>query len=384
MDSSNDISAYLQDTVIGTAAAASDGGNTGKRAGFQIIGGGTKGFLGREAVGAPLSVADHRGIVAYEPKELVITARCGARLAEVESILAERGQMLPFEPPHFGTRATLGGTIAAGLSGPRRPYTGAARDFVLGVRLLNGRGEILRFGGQVMKNVAGYDLSRLMVGAMGTLGVILEVSLKVIPIPAHEITLVREQSLAEAIALMNSWAGRPLPLSGTCFHGGRLYVRLSGAASATALARQRLGGELLETMAGGDADGIGDDGFGSKGNGFWAAIREQRHGFFTGMAESEPLWRLSLPPASPPLPLQGEWFIEWSGGQRWLRTELPAQAIRQSASAVGGHATLFRGGDRGTEVFHPLTTKLAALHERIKRAFDPQGLFNPGRLYSSL
>nr|VFK41788.1 MAG: glycolate oxidase FAD binding subunit [Candidatus Kentron sp. TC] len=358
----NDLGARLREMVV----AAADGAR--ERGPFRILGGGTKPFLGREATGAPLPVADHRGIIDYQPKELVITARCGARLAEIEAVLAERGQMLAFEPPHFGEEATLGGTIAGGLSGPRRPYAGAARDFVLGVRLLNGRGEILRFGGQVMKNVAGYDVSRTMVGALGTLGILLDVSLRVLPMPAEEMTLVREHSPEEAIDLMNRWAARPLPLSGACFDGERLYARLSGSASATRLARERLGGELL--------DGDGDA--------FWRAAREQRHGFFPGVTASEPLWRLSTPPATPPLSLAGRWFIEWGGGQRWLRTDASAHAIRSAARAVGGHATLFRGGDRKSEVFHPLDRKLAELHGRIKRAFDPHGLFNPGRMYSML
>nr|VFJ59778.1 MAG: glycolate oxidase FAD binding subunit [Candidatus Kentron sp. FW] len=374
MHSNNDMGVQLRDIV---ASSARDGG--GGATGFQIIGGGTKHFLGRKGTGAPLPVADHRGIIHYEPKELVITARCGTKLDELESVLAERGQMLPFEPPHFGLGATLGGAIATGLSGPRRPYTGAARDFVMGVRLLNGRGEILRFGGEVMKNVAGYDVSRLMVGAMGTLGILLDVSLKVIPVPAEEITLVREQTPAEAITLMNIWAAQPLPLSGTCFDGKRLYVRLSGTPGAIRPARERLGGELLE------ATDRSDDGF-------WNQVREQRHIFFppiTALQSSEPLWRLSVPPATPPILITGKWFMEWGGGQRWLRMdlsnrELPAREIRKSVSIVGGHATLFRGGDRNSAVFHPLASTLTELHRRVKQAFDPHGLFNPGRLYSDL
>nr|VFK16459.1 MAG: glycolate oxidase FAD binding subunit [Candidatus Kentron sp. LFY] len=390
MTGSNDMSARLEDII----ASASGGAEQGP---FQIIGGGTKHFLGREASGAPLSVAEHRGIVSFEPKELVITARCGTRLAEIESILAERHQMLPFEPPHFGAEATLGGTICAGLSGPRRPYTGSARDFVLGVRLLNERGG-QRFGGQVMKNVAGYDVGRLMVGAMGTLGILLEVSLRVLPIPAEEITLVREHTPAEAIDVMNTWAGRPLPLSGACFDSERLYVRLSGAASAMRSARGQLGGELLEPTDGPGLDGPeGPDSSSNRDNNgndhdrdrnhhhrFWYDVREQRHAFFPEMTASEPLWRLSVPPASPPLPLSGRWFIEWGGGQRWLRSDLPGIEIRKAVSAVRGHATLFRGGDRKGEVFHPLAPGLARLHQRVKQAFDPHGLFNPGRLYSTL
>nr|VFK52646.1 MAG: glycolate oxidase FAD binding subunit [Candidatus Kentron sp. TUN]VFK52972.1 MAG: glycolate oxidase FAD binding subunit [Candidatus Kentron sp. TUN]VFK53516.1 MAG: glycolate oxidase FAD binding subunit [Candidatus Kentron sp. TUN] len=383
MRSSNDISTQLKDTVT---TAASEVGSAANRNFFQIIGGKSKRFLGREPIGIPFPVADHQGIVNYEPKELVITARCGTKLTEIESVLAERGQMLPFEPPHFGPSTTLGGTIAAGLSGPRRPYTGSVRDFVLGIRLLNGRGEILRFGGEVMKNVAGYDVSRLMVGAMGTLGVILDMSLKVIPIPAKEITLVREHTIKEAIRLMNTWAARPLPLSGTCFDGKRLYVRLSGVSSAVRLAKEQLGGELFEVVDKTPSH-HSDDKDDNQGNRFWTDVREQRHPFFPRMSSSrlsKPLWRLSVPPATLPMPLTGTWFIEWGGGQRWLQTDEPIYEIRKLASAVGGHAILFRGGDRGGEIFHPLAPKLADLHRRVKQAFDPHCLFNPGRLYSTL
>ncbi|MDQ2696038.1 MAG: glycolate oxidase subunit GlcE [Pseudomonadota bacterium] len=327
---------------------------------LRIVGGDSKAFYGRGVDGAPLEVAGHRGVVAYEPTELVLTARAGTPLAEVEETLAGQRQMLAFEPPRFGG-GTLGGAIACGLSGPRRPYAGAARDFVLGVRVLNGRGEVLRFGGQVMKNVAGYDLSRLMAGSLGTLGVILEVSLKVLPLPAVERTLVQPRSAAAAIEAVNRWAGKPLPLSGACHDGENLYIRLSGTAKGVQAASAAIGGVTLAD----DAD-------------FWTSIRDQTHGFF---ADAAPLWRLSLPGAAPPLDLPGRWLLDWGGAQRWLVSDAPADAIRRQAAAAGGHATLFRGGDRRGQVLHPLSPGLLALHRRLKQSFDPEGIFNPGRLY---
>jgi len=334
------------------------------RAPLQIVGGGTKAFYGRAPQGEPLPLAGHAGIVSYEPTELVLTARSGTPLAEVEAALAANGQMLAFEPPHFGAGATLGGCVASGLSGPRRPYGGAVRDHVLGVHLLNGRGEVLRFGGEVMKNVAGYDVSRLMVGAMGTLGVLLEVSVKVLPRPPVEITLRQESTAAQAIDAVNRWAGRPLPISAAAFDGGQLHVRLSGTESGVRAARSRIGGEAA---ADGDA--------------FWERLREHRHGFFESPL---PLWRLSVPPAIGPLDLPGKSLIDWGGAQRWLLSDAPAAQIRAAAAAVGGHATLFRGGDRSGEVFQPLAPAVAALHRNLKAAFDPDGVFNYGRLYADL
>ncbi|CAD7856369.1 MAG: Glycolate dehydrogenase (EC 1.1.99.14), FAD-binding subunit GlcE [Olavius algarvensis Gamma 1 endosymbiont] len=332
---------------------------------LEIRGSGSKRFLGRTPTGEPLNVTGHAGIVNYQPKELVITARCGTTLETIEAALAEQGQMLPFEPPRLGLGATLGGTIACGLSGPARPYTGAARDLVLGVRVLTGRGQVLRFGGEVMKNVAGYDLSRLMTGAYGTLGLLLEVSLKVMPLPPAQRTLVQEQSPGEAIRLMNAWAGAPLPITATCHDGERLFVRLAGAEAAIAPAAETIGGETVEDQ---------DD--------FWRTrIREQGHAFFAGDAV---LWRLSLPSAAAHLDLPGRQLIEWGGAQRWYRGDLDMPAIRNAAVTAGGHVTLFRGGDRNGEVFQPLTPPLMAIHRNLKQAFDPQGLLNPGRLFAEL
>ncbi|KAF0099026.1 MAG: glycolate oxidase FAD binding subunit [bacterium] len=327
-----------------------------------IRGGGSKTFYGRHCDGELLDVSGHRGIVSYEPSELVVTARAGTPLAEIEAVLAEHGQLLPFEPPHFGPGATLGGMVAAGLSGPRRPWGGSVRDAVLGVRLINGRGEALRFGGQVMKNVAGYDLSRLMAGALGSLGVLLEVSVKVLPRPAEERTRMFELSAEAAAARQLEWGRLPLSLSGTLYEGERLYVRLCGSAQGVAAGLEVLGGEAVA-----DAP--------------WQAVREQTLPFFQGEA---PLWRISLPAAAPALNLPGACLTEWGGALRWLRTDLPAELVRQRAAALGGHATLFRGHDGRGEVFTPLAPALLALHQRVKRALDPQGIFNPGRMYAGL
>ena len=337
----------------------------GRETPLALRGSGSKAFLGHAAEGEPLELGGHRGIVNHEPRELVLTARAGTPLAEIEKTLEAEGQMLPFEPPRFGPDATLGGTVACALSGPRRPYTGAVRDFVLGCRIINGRGEILRFGGEVMKNVAGYDISRLMAGAFGTLGILLEISLKVLPKPEAELTLVQECDSSEAIRLMNRWAGTPLPLSATSHDGVQLHLRLSGTPGAVRSARQRLGGEALEN-----------------GASHWEKLREQRHGFFiTG----QPLWRLSVPPTAPPLSgLAGKQLLEWGGAQRWLVSSEEPERIRQVAAGAGGHATLYRDGATGGEVFHPLPPALAALHSRLRQAFDPAGILNRGRLHGGL
>lgn len=329
---------------------------------LTIVGGNSKAFYGLPSEGERLDIARHQGIISYEPSELVVTARAGTPLQALQEQLRQQRQMLPFEPPHFGPDATIGGTIACNFSGPRRPYAGAARDYLLGCKIINGKAEVINFGGEVMKNVAGYDVSRLMAGAMGTLGVLLEVSLKVLPMPAEEITLVQALPLAEAIEKMNQWAARPLPLSASAYHDGQLYVRLSGAHAAVTAAQQQLGGEPL------------DD-----GDTFWQALREQQLDFFK--ADSH-LWRLSLPPTSPPLDLDGATLLEWGGGLRWLQSELPAQQIFQAARQCGGHATLFRPAAAASDppAFQQLDPHLLALHRRLKHAFDPASILNPGRL----
>lgn len=328
-----------------------------------IRGGGSKNWYGGARKGAILDTRGYAGIVDYEPTELVITARCGTPLAEIEALLAEHHQMLAFEPPHFGQGATVGGTVAAGLCGPRRASSGATRDFVLGARLLDGKGDVLSFGGQVMKNVAGYDVSRMLAGSLGTLGLLLEVSLKVLPRPFAEATLRFEMSEVDAIRRLNEWGGQPLPLSGSAWRGGQLALRLSGAEAAVDAAMRLLGGEAVPDAAA-----------------FWMDVREQRHAFFSG---EDALWRLSVPSTTGALVLGGEQMIEWGGAQRWLRADgdaASAQAIRRTVEACGGHATLFRGGDKRVGVFQPLAPALARIHARMQDAFDPARIFNSGRL----
>jgi len=342
----------------------------GRGSPLRIRGGGSKDFYGNPPRGELLDTRGHAGIVSYEPTELVVTARCGTPLAELQRALGEQGQMLAFEPPHFAPGATLGGCVAAGLSGPRRANAGAVRDFVLGARLLDGRGDELRFGGQVMKNVAGYDVPRLLAGSLGTLGVILEVSLKLLPRPPAEATLQLEMPQARALESLNRWAGQPLPLSASAWHDGELCLRLSGAESALRAAAQKIGGATLAAQQAAQ---------------YWTSIREQTAPFFGSDA---PLWRLSLPSTCAPVELPGlqaeAQLIEWGGALRWLKTRADAEAIRAAAARAGGHATLFRAADRVVPAFSPLPEVAMRLQRELKTVFDPAGIFNPGRLHPEL
>jgi glycolate oxidase FAD binding subunit len=330
-----------------------------RRSPLRLRGGGSKDFYGNAPRGEILDTRAYAGIVDYEASELVLTARCGTPLKEIEAALEAQGQCLPFEPPHFGA-ATFGGCIAAGLSGPRRASAGALRDYVLGVKLVDGRGRLLEFGGRVMKNVAGYDVSRLVAGSLGTLGLIAEASLKVLPKPRVQRTLGFELGEREAIEAMNRWAAQPLPLSASLWHAGRLCVRLSGAEASVSAAQRALGGSLDEDR-------------------LWESVREQTHPFFAG---AEPLWRLSLP--STAAPLAGPQLVEWNGGLRWLKSRAPAAEVRAAAAGAGGHATLFRSADKAAGAFAPLDPALMRLHLELKKAFDPQGILNPGRMYAEL
>ena len=333
---------------------------------LAIHGGNTKTFYGGAITGVPLDISGYSGIIDYEPRELVLTVRAGTTLAEIESTLAAQNQMLPFEPPQFGPRATIGGTVATGLSGSRRPYVGAVRDFVLGTRVVNGRGEDLQFGGRVIKNVAGYDVSRLMTGAMGTLGVLTEMSFKVLPKPASEVTLQFTLDEAAAIRRFNEWAGQPLPLSGAAWLAGIATLRLSGTVAGVAAAQAKLGGERVDDKT---------------AYLFWHSLREQQHDFFRSV---KPLWRISVPQTAAPLAFDTPPLIDWGGGLRWLRSdalnEQTANDLRTRVEAVGGHATLFRSLDKNVPVFHPLSGKLAELNRNLKTAFDPANILNRGRM----
>ena len=329
---------------------------------LELRGGGTKRFFGNAPRGEVLDTRAHAGITDYEPSELVLTACCGTPLAEIEQTLAEKEQCLAFEPPHFGAGATFGGCVAAGLSGPRRVAAGALRDFVLGVKMIDGRARVLEFGGRVMKNVAGYDISRLAAGSLGTLGLIAEASIKVLPLPRAERTLRLEMDEARALEALNRWAAEPLPISASAWQAGVLHVRLSGSEPALAAGTARIGGDELADAAD-----------------WWRALREHTHAFFAG---DDPLWRLSIPSTTPPLPL-GPQLIEWHGGLRWLRSPAGAQ-VRSQAQRAGGHATLFRARDKSAGAFAPLDPVLLRLHRALKQAFDPAGIFNPGRLHAEL
>jgi glycolate oxidase FAD binding subunit len=345
---------------------------------LRIVGGNSKLSLGRAVAGEPLEMGKHTGIVEYQPTELVITARAGTPLAEIEAALAERGQMLPFEPPYLGESATLGGTMACGVSGPRRPFVGSARDFTLGARIINGRGEVLGFGGQVMKNVAGYDVSRLQVGAQGTLGVLLEVSLKVLPRPVCERTLMVEMDAATAIDMMTQLTNAALPLSAACHlpataqQPAQLVLRLSGAQEAVDAAMASIQKELLDFSV---AEKQNDE-----AEIFWQDLRERRLLFFD---EADALWRLSVPPAMPVFDeaLPGDCLLDWAGAQRWLKTTANIDTVQTAAQKMGGHAMLFN--QQGATA-SPLSPVLEKIHRQIKHSFDPAGILNPGRLYEGL
>jgi glycolate oxidase FAD binding subunit len=340
---------------------------------LRIVGGGTKDFYGGALVGEPLHVKALAGISNYEPSELVVTARAGTLLQELESTLAEQGQWLAFEPPRFVARGTVGGMVAAGLSGPSRSSAGAVRDHVLGATLLDGRGQVLAFGGQVMKNVAGYDMARALAGSMGVLGVICEVSLKVLPRPAASATIRFECGQGEALARMNAWAGEALPISASAWWSGMLVLRLSGARAAVKAATAQLGGEPIEP---------------AMAAAFWTGLRDHGDEFFATAAQScdqgAALWRLGLPSTAPPLALPGEQLVEWGGAQRWLCSRVPADEVRAAASALGGHATLFCARDKSAGVFHPLPAAQARIQRALKDNFDPDHVFNRGRLYADI
>lgn len=351
---SNDISQALQAQVLSAYK---------NKTALKIRAGNSKAFYGNNIDADELNVSEHQGIISYEPTELVITARAGTRLTEIEKILDESHQMLAFEPPAFTDAATLGGTIACNLSGPRRAYAGAARDFVLGCSIINGKAEQLSFGGQVMKNVAGYDASRLMCGAMGGLGIILDASLKVLPKPETTITLSHEYDIHQATKSIHRWIKQSLPISASCYINGKLHIRLSGNNSSVNAAKKIIGGDTNST-----AD-------------FWQQIKNQKHDFFNS---DKPLWRLSLASNTMPLNLTGDTLLEWSGALRWLSSDEPEEKIRQVLDSVNGHATLFRNKPSNISAFHPLRSGMLSVHKKLKNAFDPENILNPGVMYEEL
>ena len=331
---------------------------------LKIQAGNSKNFYGRQIDARLLDVSAHQGVINYEPSELVITARAGTPLKDIESLLSEHNQMLAFEPPGFADTATLGGTIACNFSGPRRAYRGAARDYVLGSKIINGKGEILSFGGEVMKNVAGYDASRLMCGALGTLGLILETSLKVVPKAEVEITLAQQCSTAQAIEKMNHWAQKSIPISGSFYDGENLYIRLSSNQPSVTSASRTIGGEILQQ------DCL-----------FWAKLKEHQLDFFN---TNKPVWRLSLAPNTDELKLEGETLYEWGGALRWLVTDDPVDKVRHAVEVAGGHATIFHNAASHLEPFHELNKALFSISRNLKDAFDPQYILNPARMYANL
>ena len=333
-----------------------------QRRALRIRGGGTKDFYGVRLDGEVLDTSGWRGIVDYDPAELVLTVRAGTPLDEVDAALAGGNQFLAFEPPHFGPGSTIGGVVAAGLSGPRRAAAGSVRDFVLGVRVIDSQGRDLSFGGRVMKNVAGFDLSRLIAGSCGTLALMTEISLKVLPRPETELTLAFELNEAEAVDRINRWAAQPLPLSASCHVDGRLWVRLSGAQAAVTAGRARMGGDPVP-----------------EGEAFWTSVRDQTHPFFSGAAT---LWRLSIKSTTPPLGL-GPQLTEWNGALRWIAAAAEPEAVHAAARSAGGHATLYRGPDRSAGI-QRLAPAVLALHQRLKQALDPAGVFGPRRLHPDL
>jgi glycolate oxidase FAD binding subunit len=340
-----------------------------RRLQIDIRGGNSKAFYGGPQQGLVLDTTALCGISSYEPSELVVTVRAGTPLAALEAALAEAGQCLPFEPPRLGAASTVGGMVAAGLAGPARAAVGSVRDHLLGATLLNGRAETLHFGGTVMKNVAGYDVSRVLAGSMGTLGVICEVSLKVLPVAPATLTLRLEAEQASAIRRLNEWGGQPLPLNASAWWDGMLVLRLSGATAAVSAAALAIGGETVEAALAGA---------------FWNGLRDHRDEFFIGAAKAvdagASLWRLSVPASAAPLKLSGEQLLEWGGAQRWICTTAPAAVLRDVARAAGGHAVLFRSTDKSAGVFAPLAPPLDRIQRDLQRAFDPDGVFNPARL----
>lgn len=332
---------------------------------LRLVGSGSKDFYGHQCDGDTFDLSANTGIISYDPSELVITLNGGTTLTELEKTLTEKNQFLPFEPPHFGPKATIAGCIASGLAGPRRATAGGTQDFVLGAHLLDGQGQLLRFGGQVMKNVAGYDVSRLLAGSLGSLGVITQLSLKVLPILDRETTLRLDLEQSAALQTINRLSSLPLPISASTWYNNHLYIRLSGAPDPIETAIKTIGGQQIEA----------DD-----ATLFWSSMREQTHDFFMAK-ENKTLWRLSVPSIAPQLLEEHDQLIEWGGSLRWLHSDINENNLRAQVERIGGTATAFRSHQNISSVFHPLDPVLLTIQKRLKSKFDPAGIFNPGRLY---
>lgn len=334
---------------------------------LKICGGDSKAFYGNPINAQQvLDIKPYAGIVSYEPTELCITVRAGTRLKDLEEELSKHQQMLPFEPPLFTDSATIGGAVAAGLSGPRRPYTGAVRDAILGTAVINGFGEIVNFGGQVMKNVAGYDVSRLMTGSQGTLGPILEVSLRLIPKPEKDITYQLPMTQQEALDYFTTLRQSRLPVTASCYIDNQVHIRLSGSEK-----------QLINLIKNHDLQPL------DNGDIFWQSIRNQSHPFFE--KNNKPLWRLSTPPAAPAHQQpENHLMLEWGGAIRWITSNSPPNIIQDMAKKAEGGAILFRGDVAGACTFPKPEPALFKLQQHLKRQLDPKGIFNPNRLYEGL
>lgn len=339
---------------------------------LTIQGNNTKAALGRTLPEQTvLSVAEHHGVVKYEPAELVLTVRAGTTLTEIDDVLAEQGQMLASDPRRFQGQATIGGSLATNQSGAARPWFGSLRDHVLGLRLINGKGEHLQFGGQVMKNVAGYDVSRLQAGAMGTLGVITGVSLKVLPKPDFSLTLAKTVDCSESIALMNQLTASTKPLTGVSWADNTLYLRLQGSKQAIlATAQQWRQQYQTQELAPDTADQ------------FWDNLREHQLGFFT--QDDSPLFRFSINANAPHVLDDKPWLFNWSGSQRWLKGEFDLAELSEMAKQMGGEVQLYEGGQAEQERSLQNNPVMQRLHKNVKQALDPHAIFNRGRLYSWL
>lgn len=341
----------------------------------RIQGGGTKSGLGRavDSTTQLISTSEHSGVVQYKPVELIMTVRGGTTLAEIDSELAKNKQMLACDPRRFGGQATIAGSLAANQSGHARPWFGSLRDHVLGIKLINGQAEHCRFGGQVMKNVAGYDVARLQAGAMGAFGLISEVSFKVLPKPEMCVSMSLETGASEAIALMNKLSGTSKPITAVSWVDGTVYFRLEGPSKAVeATTKQWQSKHGLAIL---------DD---STASILWESLREHEHDFFAGTEKEKSLWKFSVNAAADHISQDAAWAFDWCGSQRWLVGEFSLEELAEHAYKMGGEVQLYSGGDRQQELSIPRSAAVKQLMQNLKNSFDPENIFNSGRLYSWL